>query len=326
MHLQQVERRMVASMTAAVSAPSPPASNPAGRAAAIADFVRGYSIEATRPTAAEIAELAAILPPGAQVYLSAVARRPPQESIQAAIGLRAAGLEPVPHVAVRGFASLPELDEFLARLSGEAGVERLLVIAGDCDQPAGQIRGAIEAIDGGLLQRRGIIEIGIAGYPEGHPRIAPHDLDRALGDKIGAAEETGLKLHIVTQFCFDPASISNWINRLRNFGIDHPVRIGLAGPTSVATLVRYAARCGVCATAQGLARQAGLMRQLFALSAPDALLCALAEPPAGARLGDVKPHFFSFGSPTRTARWAQAVAARRIAFDGTQGFQVEPIE
>ena len=72
-------------------------------------------------------------------------------------------------------------------------------------------------------------------------------------------------------------AIVRWIARLRDFGIEHPVRIGLAGPTSLADLMRYAKRCGVRASAQGLARQAGLLRQLFAMSTPDALVRALAE-------------------------------------------------
>ena len=96
---------------------------------------------------------------------------------------------------------------------------------------------------------------------------------------------------------------------MRDFGIEHPVRIGLAGPTNLATLLRYARRCGVSASAQGLARQAGLMRHLFAMSAPDALMRALAEARADGRLGDVAPHFFSFGGLAGTARWAEAVAA-----------------
>jgi methylenetetrahydrofolate reductase (NADPH) len=291
---------------------------------AIADFVSGYSLEATRPTDEEVAALAGVAPAGTRVYVSAVATRPPQEVIESAIRLRAGGFNPVPHLAVRMFASAAQLDDLLARLHGEAGVERLLVIAGDRDQPAGAFRSAIEVIDGGALQRHGIREVGIAGYPEGHPRISQQDLDRALMDKIAAAEGTGIAVHIVTQFCFDAAAILRWISRLRDFGLEHPVRVGLAGPTNLAALLRYARRCGVRASAQGLARQSGLVRQLFAMSAPDALVEALAQAHAEAHLGVVKPHFFAFGGMVRTARWASAVAERRITFDGGQGFRVEP--
>src|SRR6516165_9784126 len=53
----------------------------------------------------------------------------------------------------------------------------------------------------------------------------------------------GLAVHIVTQFGFDAQAILQWIARLREFGVEHPVRIGLAGPTNLATLLRYAQRC-----------------------------------------------------------------------------------
>jgi methylenetetrahydrofolate reductase (NADPH) len=287
---------------------------------AIAEFARGFSLEATRPSAAEVAELADIAPAGTRVYVSAVPTRSPFEAIEAAVLLHKAGFEPVPHLAVRNFASTDELDTFLARATGEAGVRRVLVIAGDRDRPAGPYRSAIEVIDGGALRRHGIAEVGIAGYPDGHPRISQQDLDRALADKINAAETTGMAVHVVTQFSFDAAATVKWITRLRDFGIEHRVRVGLAGPTSLSTLLRYAQRCGVRASAQGLARQAGLVRQLFAMSTPDALVRALAL----TQLGQIKPHYFSFGGLARTARWAQAVAASRIAIEVGDGFRVEP--
>jgi methylenetetrahydrofolate reductase (NADPH) len=102
------------------------------------------------------------------------------------------------------------------------------------------------------------------------------------------------------------------------------VRIGFAGPTNLATLLRYAKRCGVQASAQSLARQAGLLRQLFAMSAPDGLVRALAQTRAQLHLADIAPHFFSFGGLLRTARWAEAVAQRRIALEAGGGFRVEP--
>jgi methylenetetrahydrofolate reductase (NADPH) len=297
------------------------AGNPAQ---AIADFVQGFSIEATRPTAAEIDVLAAIIPSGTRVYVSAVPARPPQEVLDSAIRLRAAGFSPVPHVAARTFATTAALDEFLAQLTSNADVERLLIIAGDRDRPAGDLRSSLEVIDGGLLQRRGIREIGIAGYPEGHPRISQHDLDRALMDKIAAAEATGIRVHIVTQFCFDAAAILQWIRRLRDFGLEHPVRVGLAGPTSLPALLRYARRCGVRASIEGLARQSGLARQLFAMTAPDTLVQALAQARSDRRLGMVKPHFFAFGGVAATARWASAVAEGHIMLEAGPGFRVEP--
>ena len=291
---------------------------------AIATFVRDFSLEATRPSAQEVAALAEIAPAGTRVYVSAVPTRPAQESIEAAIRLRDAGFEPVPHLAVRDFATVALIDDFLARMTGEAGVQRVLVIAGDRDQPAGEFGAAIDVIDGALLRRRGIVEIGLAGYPDGHPRISQQDLDRALMEKIEAVESIGLSIHIVTQFCFHPAATIAWLEKLRDFGVEHPVRIGLAGPTSLASLMRYASRCGVQATAHSLARHAGLARQLFAMWTPDTLVRALAEARSEGHLGELKPHFFSFGGLLPTARWAQAVAQGRLTLAADQGFRIMP--
>jgi len=286
--------------------------------ARIAGFMQNFSVEATRPSDSDIAALA-VLPRGTRVYISAVPHRAADESISAAIRLRAAGLEPVPHVAVRNFVSADALDDFLARLNGEAEVRRVLVIAGD-RADCGPFRSAADAIDSGLFRRRGIRALGIAGYPEGHPKIGNDALFKALAEKIAAAEATGLTVEIVTQFCFDARAILDYVARLHAFGFEQPLRIGLVGPTSLSALLRYAGRCGVRASAQALARRSGMLRQIFALTVPDDLIRALAEAaPAG-----VHAHFFSFGGLPATARWAQAVADGRIALDGMTGFTVAP--
>lgn len=303
----------------AALAPVPAAKKLSAALARIAAFVDDFSVEATRPSEADIAALAGVLPRGARVYVSAVPHRPAQESIAAAIRLRAAGFEPVPHVAVRNFSSAGALDEFLAKLNDEADVRRALVIAGDRAE-CGPFRRALDAIDSGVFRRRGFRALGIAGYPEGHPKIGNDELLRALGEKIAAAEATGLAVEIVTQFCFDAQAILNYVERLRAFGFEQPLRIGLVGPTSVSALLRYAARCGVRASAQGLARRSGLIRQMFALTVPDDLIRTLA---AAAPTG-VRAHFFSFGGLPATARWARAVADGHIALEGAAGFTVAP--
>jgi methylenetetrahydrofolate reductase (NADPH) len=290
---------------------------PAGPIAQITALMSGFSIEATRPSAADIAALS-VLRRGARVYLSAVPHRPADEALAAAVQIRAAGLEPVPHIAVRNFASVEALDTFLAALNGEAGVETVLVIAGDRDE-CGPFRRALDVIDNGVLRRRGIRGIGVAGYPQGHPRIGNDELNRALADKIAAAEAIGLSVEIVTQFCFDAGAILDFVARVRSFGFEHRVRIGLAGPTSLTALMRYASRCGVRASAQGLARRSGLMRQMFALATPDDLIRTLAD----AGTAEIVPHFFSFGGIPGTARWATAVADGRITLDAGGGFRVE---
>jgi methylenetetrahydrofolate reductase (NADPH) len=302
-------------------APRTAADAAAQTTAGIAAFMRSTSLEATRPTADDVAALKAAAAPGALVYLSAVPSRPQEEVVEQAQAVRAAGLEPVPHLAVRNFANAEALRRFVDRLTAEAGVRRLLVIAGDRPDTAGPFLGALEAIDSGMISRN-IETIGISGYPDGHPRIAQHELDRLLAAKIEAAEATGLRVEIVTQFCLDAAPIIAWLRRLRAHGVDHPVRIGLAGPTSLTTLMRYAKRCGVRASTQGLARNAGLVKRLLGASAPDGIVRTLIETNRDGDLGEISPHLFSFGGVGATARWAAGAAAGRITLD-REGFEVQ---
>jgi hypothetical protein len=52
----------------------------------------------------------------------------------------------------------------------------------------------------------------------------------------------------------------------------------------------------------------------------------IAATAASGRLGQVAPHFYSFGGVAATGRWAAATAAAagRIVLDRTDGFRVEP--
>jgi methylenetetrahydrofolate reductase (NADPH) len=287
----------------------------------IAAFTARASFEVTRLAEGDIEALRASVAPGTPIYVSAVPARPPADEIDTAAQLAAAGFEAVPHIAARGFASSTDLDRHLGRLHDDAGVRRVLVIGGDLAAPAGPFHAAIEVIESGLLQPHGIVEVGIAGYPDGHPRLSTTELDRALAAKADAAAQTGLGVHIVTQFGFSAGAILAWIARLRDQGIDLPVRVGLAGPATITGLLRYARICGVTASAQGLARHTGLARHLFGMVAPDAVLRPLAE--ASADLGDVAPHIFSFGGLATAARWAAAAAAGRVTLDRADGFAVE---
>jgi methylenetetrahydrofolate reductase (NADH) len=284
----------------------------------IADFAGEASFEVTRLAPGDLDALRA-LPERPPVYVSAVLTRPLQEQLDVVTALAAAGFEAVPHLAVRAFTSAGALDAHLARLAA-TGVRRLLVIAGDRAAPAGPFHAAIEVIESGLLQAHGIVEIGIAGYPDGHPRATIEDLDRALAAKLEAAAQTGLAVHIVTQWGFSAGSIIAWIQRLRDLGVESRVHIGLAGPVTLAGLIRYARICGVAASVQGLARDAGLARQLFGMITPDHVLRPLAE---ASDLGDVAPHIFSFGGLAAAARWAGGAAAGHITLDA-EGFSVEP--
>jgi methylenetetrahydrofolate reductase (NADPH) len=265
-------------------------------------FASRFSIEATRPSAGEIAQIAGILPRATPVYFSAVPTITPAEVVTAAASLRQAGLEPVVHIAARRVASASALQDLLARLRGEADVRRLLVVGGDVDA-TGPFADALAVIQKGGLRDAGFEEIGIGAYPEGHSRIPPGRLEASLDEKIATAAAQGLRVHIVSQFSFSADHVIAWLKQLRAGGIANPVKIGLAGPTSVPALMRYAKRCGVNASLRGLV--SGAAAALVCNVGPDRIVEALAQVDG---FGDVAPHYFSFGGTVETAHYACAAA------------------
>jgi len=288
----------------------------------IAGFTARASFGTARLAPEDLESLQSCIASGTPIYVGAVPARPAIEQVDTAAAIAAAGFDPVPHIAVRSFAGVADLDCHLGRLVDAAGIRRVLVVGGDYAQPAGPFHAAVEAIESGLLQARGIVEIGIAGYPDGHPWLPVADLDRALAAKIEAAAETGLAVHIVTQFGFASATVLAWIARLRDLGIDHPVRVGVAGPATLASLMRHARICGVTASAQDLASHAGLGGHAFGMITPDRLLRSVAQAPAG--LGDVAPHIYAFGRLGPTVRWTASVAAAHFVLGHADGFAIEP--
>jgi methylenetetrahydrofolate reductase (NADPH) len=273
-----------------------------------ATIARRFSIEATRPKPEEIEAVAARVPAGTEIYLTAVPTQTQDELIAAARNVRRAGLEPVVHVAARRLESTDVLTGLLSRLHGEADLRRLLVIGGDVD-PVGPFADALAVIQKGRLREAGIARIGIGAYPEGHPHIAPERLEAALDEKIAAAAAQGLDVYLTSQFSFSPERIVAWLKQLRACGIDRPVSVGMVGPTSVTALIRFAKRCGVSTSLRGL--MSGAATALIGNVGPDRIIEALDQ--AQSQIGDVSPHYFTFGNLVATADYASAMARKDAA-------------
>src|SRR5215831_18434358 len=170
----------------------PPAMDLESERAGISAFLAGASLELSSRNPEEIDACADLLEPGTAVYISF----PPGQTYHGTVALAArlarAGFRPVPHVAARRIASREALDDYLARAAGEAGVDSALVIGGDSNRAVGAFDSSLALLETGLFQRHGIVHIGIAGYPEGHPQIAAAALDAALAAKQEHARRVGL--------------------------------------------------------------------------------------------------------------------------------------
>jgi methylenetetrahydrofolate reductase (NADPH) len=289
--------------------------------AAIGALVEGYSIEVSSRSPKDVDACAAHVPPGSDVFISFIAGDAPAACVATAAALRRRGFNPVPHIGARHMRSLAQLDDFLAQLSGEAGVEQILAIAGDLPRPAGPFASTAELLATGIVARRGIKRVGLAGYPEGHPVIGAAALDAALHEKLAHLGPQGLSGYLVSQFCFDPRPIAAWLAHLSEARIGIPVRIGVTGPASVTTLLRFAVRCGVGNSMRILSTRGSAVGRLLRDAAPDAILRDLAAGSTGERRPGV--HFFPFGGVARAARWANAVRDGAIALEAGGGFRVE---
>ena len=283
----------------------------------ISVLLAGASLELSSRDPGEVDSCAGLLEPGTSVYISL----PPGQTYHGTVALAArlarAGLRPVPHVAARRIASLEALDDYLARATGEAGVNSALVIAGDSDRASGPFDSSLALLETGLFQRHGIARIGVAGYPEGHPRIAASVLESALEAKKAFARRAGIELGVVTQFCFDADSIAAWAARTRQHGL--PVRVGLAGPASLPRLLRFAAMCGIGNSVRALKARPRALSKLMVEAGPEVTLRDLARR-AEPQLAGV--HFFCFGGLVRTARWLRAIREGRFELSEDGGFRV----
>lgn len=271
------------------------------------------SLEAVMPGAGEVHDAASALPTGTAIYLTDLPNRPEDKFAQVTTGIFMRGLKPVPHVAARNVLSEKKLGDLLSRLSSSAGVDRIMLIGGDRPRSAGPFEHAIEVIESGILEASGIREIGVAAYPEGHPNISEDILRASLRDKLEAADRAGLKAHIVTQFCFDAWPVVTWLRSLRASGIHNQVRVGMAGPASIPSLMKFAQRCGVRASVKGFARHAASIGKLLTQATPAEMVNDLAEAAASENLGEIAAHFYSFGGLPQAAKWARDAKHGTIA-------------
>lgn len=263
-----------------------------------------YSSEVTTPDRKALDAAARLMPPDARVYVAALPNDTSDRQLAVCREVRALGLIPVPHIVARNIARRRDLDGMLGRLAQEAGVDRALVLGGDRDRPVGEYHSSLQLIESGLLQKHGIGKIAIACYPEGHPKISDRVLDEALHAKLAAARSGGLELILITQLCFEAEPIVAFLRRLRSQGVTERVRVGVAGPTSTATLLRYAAICGVGASLRALKKRQSLAKNLLANETPRQLIldleaAVLKEP----SLDIWGIHFFTFASLRNTIEW-----------------------
>lgn len=241
--------------------------------------------------------------PGIDVTITFLPGDNYRRNVETAVALRRAGFNPVPHIAAREMPSRAVLDDFLARLRGEADITRILLIAGDVAGTRGPFKSTLDVCASGLIEARGLTSVSVAGHPEGHPFLGLPEALRALGAWRDWGRRSGTRVDIVTQFCFESGPILQWIGELGKAGIDLPVIVGLAGPATPATLIKFALRCGIGNSMRALRSQIGRFGRLLTDTGPDDVVRGLRSAPPAATAPIAGFHLFPFGGLRKAAAW-----------------------
>ncbi|HYM86270.1 MAG TPA: hypothetical protein VET30_05980, partial [Pseudoxanthomonas sp.] len=229
--------------------------------AGIIKFVAGASIEITPHDEARLPEVAAYLSPGATVYIAHPPRRQLPDVVRLAIKVQKLGFLARPHILSRELQSERHLRSALTELNA-AGIEQILLVAGDQNFAAGPFPSTLEVLNTGATVDCGIKIVGVAGHPEGHPVIGPSLLWDALRIKQSFAERTGIEVQVVTQFGFNPQALFDWQRHAHELDISLPVHVGIAGPTPLPKLIHFAMQCGIGASLRTLMKSTSALTHL----------------------------------------------------------------
>jgi methylenetetrahydrofolate reductase (NADPH) len=239
------------------------------------------------------------------VTVTASAPRGLEPTLALAERLAGSGFQVVPHISARLVPGVEELGAIVARLR-ERGIRRILVIAGDVREPAGEFPDAASLL--AVLGRldHGFEEIDIAGYPESHPFISDDATIEAMYEKEPHAT------HLVSQVCFDAETIGRWVQRVRRRGVSLPVYVGIPGVVDPLRLLRISRRIGVGESARFLGKHANWIARLLLPRTyrPDGLLDGLATYVAVADNRIEGLHVYTFNEVAKTEGWRQATMER----------------
>ncbi|MGA3351968.1 MAG: methylenetetrahydrofolate reductase [Acidimicrobiales bacterium] len=225
------------------------------------------------------------------------------------------GYRVVPHVSARLVVDESHLGEIIARLKA-CGIEDVFVPAGDADPPVGRFDSALSLLMQMDTLGRPFPQMGITGYPESHPEISDDVTVQAMWDKRRYAT------YIVSNLCFDAATVRRWIRRVRDRGVKLPIYFGLAGPVDRTRLLKVATKIGVGESARFLSGHAGWFLRMGAPGGYDP--SRLLERTGGA-LADPASiieglHLFTFNQIRQTEQWRRGVLAS-LSPEGSSGPQ-----
>jgi methylenetetrahydrofolate reductase (NADPH) len=227
-----------------------------------------------------------------EVYITMIPGANCRDTIEAANVIQAAGKQAIPHIAARSFSG-PEVLEICLSGLQDAGIKRVLLIGGGVPEPAGKYASVMDLLKTGLFAEYGINSFDFAGHPEGNPDDPKSEYH--MLEKLQWTKEREFSSRIVTQWSLDAKKTNNWISDLREKGVSNPIHIGVPGPSTVKSLIRFAKVCGVKASTQVLRKQGLNISKLMFVNKPNKIISELS--------GYDQLHLYPFGGIAKSAAW-----------------------
>ena len=235
------------------------------------------SIEIAARDIGHVYEGRGLLAPGKKIYVNHLPGQTWKQTEAACAAIGEAGFAPVPHLPVRLLTDAASLERTVDGLVSRAQVREVLLISGDYPAPIGPYATVSDVMRTGLLERKGLRAVSIAGHPEGHPKVALEEIRRAEREKALLGAELGLEVTLLSQFFFDARPFLQWVGELRANRIATRVVAGLAGPAKLATLLKLAVRCGVGSSVRALVSRPSSFVKLVGSYGPEVVMCDLAQ-------------------------------------------------
>ena len=227
-----------------------------------------------------------------EVYITMIPGVDCRDTIEAANVIQTKGKQAIPHIAARSFSSPEVLKKCLSVLQ-DAGIKRVLLIGGGVPEPTGKYASVMDLLKTGLFAEYGINSFDFAGHPEGNPDDPKSEYH--MLEKLQWTKEHEFSSRIVTQWSLDAKKTNNWISDLREKGVSNPIHIGVPGPSTVKSLMRFAKVCGVKASTQVLRKQGLNISKLMFVNKPDKIISKLS--------GYDQLHLYPFGGIAKSAAW-----------------------
>ncbi|WP_116040734.1 methylenetetrahydrofolate reductase [Amycolatopsis palatopharyngis] len=247
----------------------------------------------------QVSELAA----GTTVTVTSSPRKGVATTLDIAGQLTGLGMRVVPHLAARMIQDRRALVSLLDRVA-DLGIAEVFVVAGDVDTPAGEFGDAIALLRAMSELERRPARVGITGYPERHSFISDQATIQAMHEKSRYAD------YIVSQICYDPATIISWIHAVRERGITLPIHLGAPGVVDASKLLRISLKIGLGDSMRFLRSQHSVLSRLVTRYTPEELLTQLVPAVVDPANRIAGWHFFTFNEIARTRDWSHQLAAR----------------